>query len=290
MVSQDVFGVAFTAVDSWIPPGHWAYLSGIEPTNSYAPGEAETLLDVAGWRDEDGDGVREYHGDGGEYTCQRGSWSIPEGTPLAPVLVVPARDESRAAEAARIVEGLNAVGMDVTIQEQDPATLYSIDGALVQRQFDLALLAGLGRPDPHGISRWAGAAVYRNPISGEVVHTWNLPDFGSGTEFIVERLAADNTPSAANDFTGQNYGGWCDEEANIAIAQADSIRPLEERATAYGAHQLRFAAEVPALPLYVRPLVGAAAERVCGIEAGPYDALTWNIGNWWVDESGACER
>lgn len=288
-LSAELFGEALPTLDSWIPPGHWATLQGIEPAYALDAGQASALLDEAGWRDEDGDGVREYHGEGGDYTCGRGGWSIAEGTPLAPVLVIPAGDAERAAEADRLVSDLAAVGFGLTVQEQDPATLYSADGALVQRQFDMALLAGLGRPDPRGISRWGGAAIYLDPISGEAVTVSGLPDFGAGTEFIVERLMADNTPGIANDFTGQNYGGWCDEAANLAIAQADGLRPLADRAAAYGAHQLRFAADLPALPLYVRPLVGGVTARVCGVQPGPYDALTWNIAAWRIDETGACE-
>jgi peptide/nickel transport system substrate-binding protein len=42
-----------------VPPFHWAYDAEDLPMLSYDPAGARALLDRAGWRDRDGDGVRE---------------------------------------------------------------------------------------------------------------------------------------------------------------------------------------------------------------------------------------
>jgi peptide/nickel transport system substrate-binding protein len=45
--------------DSGVPPFHWAFDPESVPTLDYDPAAARALLDAAGWRDRDGDGVRE---------------------------------------------------------------------------------------------------------------------------------------------------------------------------------------------------------------------------------------
>ena len=48
-----------TVAHSGVPPFHWAYDEESIPTLEYDPDAARALLDEAGWRDRDGDGVRE---------------------------------------------------------------------------------------------------------------------------------------------------------------------------------------------------------------------------------------
>jgi peptide/nickel transport system substrate-binding protein len=48
--------------NSVVPPLSWAHNPDNEPVYGYDPEKAKELLDEAGWRDEDGDGVREAHG------------------------------------------------------------------------------------------------------------------------------------------------------------------------------------------------------------------------------------
>ncbi|MBM4183278.1 MAG: hypothetical protein FJ207_03530 [Gemmatimonadetes bacterium] len=48
-----------TVANSGVPPFHWAYDDENVPTLAYDPTAARALLDEAGWRDRDGDGVRE---------------------------------------------------------------------------------------------------------------------------------------------------------------------------------------------------------------------------------------
>jgi len=48
-----------TVANAGIPPFHWAYDAESAPVLPYDPDAARRLLDEAGWRDRDGDGVRE---------------------------------------------------------------------------------------------------------------------------------------------------------------------------------------------------------------------------------------
>lgn len=48
-----------SVVNTPVPPFHWAHDSTLDGALAYAPDEARRLLEEAGWRDRDGDGVRE---------------------------------------------------------------------------------------------------------------------------------------------------------------------------------------------------------------------------------------
>ena len=61
IVDSIVYGLADVA-HSTVPPISWAHNPDNEPRYSYDPEAARALLDEAGWRDEDGDGIREAHG------------------------------------------------------------------------------------------------------------------------------------------------------------------------------------------------------------------------------------
>ena len=278
-------------LDSWIPPGHWAHPGADRLTqHPFDPTAAAALLDEAGWRDEDGDGTREYHGSGGTYQCGRGAWTIEEGTPLAPMLVIPAADPLRTQMAGQMAQALAQVGIRLSVQPQAPEALFSPDGPLVRRSFDMALLAGFARPDPDGVSRWVGAEVFRHPLTGEPVHRWELEERWLRTEQMVERLAYNNIPGPDNQYQGQNYMGWCDETANIATVHASLLALDEaEKRPFYEQQQAIFANELPILPLYQRPRLAASSPELCGVELGPYDPVTWDIRTWTFEESGVCQ-
>ncbi len=287
---QVLWGITLPVLDSWLPPDHWAAVGDGLTRYPYDVAAARTLLEESGWRDEDGDGVREYHGAGGAYACERGEWAIAEGTPLTPTLLIPAGDALRAQIAMQLTDDLAPLGVQVAVQEVAPEVLFNREGPLVRRQFDMALLAAAVRPDPDGISRWVGADVFRHPLTGALVHRWELEARFLTPEQMVERVAYANIPAPENDYQGQNYAAWCNEEADLASVEAALALSLEEKRAAYARHAAIFAAELPVLPLFARPRLAASAPYVCGIMPGPYDPLTWNIAAWWFDESGACAQ
>ena len=61
MVDSIAFGLADVA-NSVVPPISWAHNPDNAPTYGYDVEQAQSLLEAAGWKDEDGDGVREAHG------------------------------------------------------------------------------------------------------------------------------------------------------------------------------------------------------------------------------------
>ncbi|MGA9350496.1 MAG: peptide-binding protein [Anaerolineae bacterium] len=58
---------------SCVPPISWAYNPDNEPRYDYNPEKAKELLEEAGWKDENGDGIREAHGVQG----------VEDGTPFS---------------------------------------------------------------------------------------------------------------------------------------------------------------------------------------------------------------
>ncbi len=276
-------------LDSWLPPDHWAYVHDGLTSYSVDRAVAANLLDEAGWIDQDGDGTREYHSAGGAYTCQRGEWRIAEGTPFSPELLMAADDPLRVQIAQQLQNDLAQLGIHVQVRASDPDVLFASDGPVVRRDFDMIVLAGLTRPDPGGINQWVGVDVFRHPLEQTVVHRWDLAERWLISEQLVERLALSNIPGSASDYQGQNYSGWCDEQANIAIVEANLAQDLAERQAFYAQHQVIFTQQAPLVPLFARPRLAASASYVCGILPGPYDPLTWNIAAWYFDEKGLCQ-
>ena len=287
-LAEALGGAGAAVMDSWLPPDHWAHPGADGLTqHPFDPGAAAALLDEAGWRDQDGDGVREYHGPGGLYSCLRGEWTVEPGTPPAPELIVPAGDTFREQIAARIADDLAQIGVRVTVLPTPADTLYSADGPLVRRGFDMALLASITRPDPGGVSRWVGAEVFLNPLTREPAHRWDLEERWLRGEQMIERVAYSNIPGPDNTYLGQNFAGWCHEEADFTTVRANLLtRNQAERQALYGQQQAIFTQEMPVVPLFARPRLAASQPDVCGIAFGPVDPVTWNIAEWTYEEGG----
>ncbi len=68
---------------------------------------------------------------------------------------------------------------------------------------------------------------------------------------------------------GQNYSQWDDRQASEYIERARVTTDLGERAKEYGNFQVRFANEIPALPLIYPVYTYAVDEQVRGVSMGP---------------------
>jgi peptide/nickel transport system substrate-binding protein len=65
--------------------------------------------------------------------------------------------------------------------------------------------------------------------------------------------ACNQIPSPTNNWSGQNFMGWCNQEASDAIIQASDPRlPREQRKTFYATVINQFAEDIPSLPLFLR--------------------------------------
>ena len=68
---------------------------------------------------------------------------------------------------------------------------------------------------------------------------------------------------------GQNYAQWDDRVASEYLEQARVTLNLDERARLYRNFQVRFARELPALPLYYPVYTYAVSSNVQGVRVGP---------------------
>lgn len=229
-IARELFGAHGKVLDSWIVPGQWAAAPPDQITRyPYNPDEARRLLDEATIIDSNGDGLREV-----------------AGQPLTLSLVTTQGSPVRLAAARRITENLQALGIGVSLQEVPTSALYSNEGPLFRRTFQLALFAWIAGTDPRGWERWSCAGV----------------------------------PNEANGWTGNNFPGWCFFEADRAIRTATTSLDRTEREAAYLRQQQLFTQELPVLPLFQRVDLTLVSPSLRGVAADPTAPVTWNLTSW----------
>jgi len=84
---------------------------------------------------------------------------------------------------------------------------------------------------------------------------------------------------------GQNYARWDDRQASEYLEQARITVDLADRQRLYNNFQVRFSAELPALPLYYPVYTYAVTADVQGVSIGPLFDVSdrfSNITNWYL--------
>jgi peptide/nickel transport system substrate-binding protein len=135
---------------------------------------AERLLDAAGYRDSNGDGVRD-----------RG------GTPLALTFLLPTGARTVATEARAYAQDLRRAGLLMELVNVDPTAFLT---RLRQGDFDLAPMVWEGRPDddpaalfgPQGELAFTG---YRSPALQPLVEQLRRADGPAGRAPVLQRIA-----------------------------------------------------------------------------------------------------
>jgi peptide/nickel transport system substrate-binding protein len=143
-------------------------------------------------------------------------------------------------------EDMAAIGLRVAVLKVPAHQLYSLTGPLFLRQFELALFAWIASPDPGGAALWSCRAV----------------------------------PTETNNWTGNNFSGWCFRDADRAIRVAATSWNREERLQAYLQQQQLFTQELPVLPLFQRLVVTLMSPGLRGVRPDPTAPITWNIATW----------
>ena len=263
------------AMTSWLPPDHWAY-QPLPPlaANAHDVTRARALLDEVGWRDEDGDGVREAHGVKGTF-WDGTEWAIEDGTPFQVTLVIPTGNALHEDTARAVSKALQDVGVQVTVETHPPGTLFGNTGLLRQRRFDMALFAWLPGLDVNGRYLWVGNDICRR-ANGSLY----AAQAGRACEPGDETLYKSQIPSEANEWQGGNFAGWANPKASLAVYQATLYLRPQERASYYLVHQDLFGRDLPVLPLYLYPQITAWRQGLKGVEPGRHTPLTWNAATW----------
>ncbi len=84
---------------------------------------------------------------------------------------------------------------------------------------------------------------------------------------------------------GQNYSQWSDRQASEYLEQARVTVDIAERTKRYRNFQVRFASELPALPLFYPVYSFGVSNQVQGVRMGPFydisDRFNW-ITSWYL--------
>jgi peptide/nickel transport system substrate-binding protein len=148
--------------------------------------------------------------------------------------------------AEQIAESWRAVGIQAQVESQPVEQFYSPTGPLYRRDFQVALFAWIAGVDPGGLPLWSCNAV----------------------------------PMQENNYTGNNFSGWCFEAAEWPLRRANAVLDTRVRAQEYLKHQRLWTQELPSVPLFQRPVVVLQRPGVQGVQPDAIAPLTWNISNW----------
>lgn len=171
---------------------------------------------------------------------------LDNGDPLTITLITSQDSPLREQAATMFQEDMAAIGLRVAVLKVPAHQLYSLTGPLFLRQFELALFAWIASPDPGGAALWSCRAV----------------------------------PTETNNWTGNNFSGWCFRDADRAIRVAATSWNREERLQAYLQQQQLFTQELPVLPLFQRLVVTLMSPGLRGVRPDPTAPITWNIATW----------
>ena len=120
---------------------------------------------------------------------------------------------------------------------------------LAVRDFQIGAYAWVGQADPGGVTLWA----------------------------------CDQIPLPENNWTGQNYMGWCNEKASEAIKNANNTLNKEERIKWFTIVQQEYTKDVPAIPIFNRTETSSANAKMVGFQPTPGEEYyTWNVQDWEI--------
>jgi peptide/nickel transport system substrate-binding protein len=214
------------------------------PPSEYDPEKAKTLLEEAGWIDQDGDGVRECHG------CLYAE----EGKELKLKYQTTSGNALREQVQQVIQEMMKEIGVEVFIENVPSSELFAsyASGAFRRHgQFDIIEFS-TGYPiDPQ--------------------------------RFLEDLFATSGIPSEENGGGGYNFYRWVSDDVDALLAEAGSSPDLEKRKELYQQLSEMVTEEVPLIYLYDRMRVNGLSEDFIGFDNNMWTTVSWNSDEWWLD-------
>jgi peptide/nickel transport system substrate-binding protein len=196
-----------TVADSYVATDHPLYAVDQLYRFDYNPSQALSLLEEIGWRDDDGDGIREAYGVHG----------IASGTPFSVTLLTNSDHLAHQRTSQIITENMAACGIDLQVQYLPGAELFADgpDGPVFGRQFDLVLFSWLNDLD-------APCWLYLSseiPTSENWWATSNNPGYASPDFDRACQAALDSLP-------GTDAYGRFHREAQVIFSHDLPVLPL----------------------------------------------------------------
>jgi peptide/nickel transport system substrate-binding protein len=205
MVDSIVFGLADVA-HSTVPPISWAHNPDNEPRYGYDPEAAKALLDEAGWRDEDGDGVREAHGVTG----------VDDGTPFTFEIHTNAGNNERESNMVVMQQYWKEIGVDA---KSTPIEWNALLAELTETyEYEMIVVGFSWDTDPDQKTMWHTDSYgggfnmnrYSNPDLDKIIDAaLQTVDQEERTEYYFEmqRILAEDVPAPILYFR-QGTGCW----------------------------------------------------------------------------------
>ncbi len=238
-------------LDSYTPSDNPLFNPDIKKY-SFDPKAAGTLLEAAGWLDEDNNPATP--------RLARGVAEIAEGTPFEfAFLTTDEPDKQRVGKMLQ--ESLTQCGIKISVTSLPAETLFAAgpDGVIFGRNFSLAQFGWMGSLEPPCY------LFTSQEIPG------NYPEFPKG-------------------WGGANPSGYSNPDFDRTCYRAMSALP--EQAEYKAAHQLAqsiFADDIPVIPLYLRTKMIAISPQICGVVLDPSaDSALWNLEN--IKSEAACPK
>lgn len=171
-IIEQVTGGLGMVSDAYLPHEHPLYAADAVILHPYDPAQGQALLEEVGWRDLDGDGVREAHGIPGFFDGTQ--FHIRYSTTTA---------DMHAQIGALIAADLAECGIQVEVEQLEPATFFK-DGAgtpLYGRHFDLAEFSWLTDVQPP-------CSLYLSTEISSETNQWSGQNFGGYNNPIYDAL------------------------------------------------------------------------------------------------------
>lgn len=154
--------------------------------------------------------------------------------------------------AAVAEQNLLGCGIEI-IRLHTPASWWFGDSTGLQRRdFELGAFAWVGQTNP------SGRTLY----------------------------ACNQIPLPSNNWEGQNYMGWCNEEASQAVIAANNTLVQSERVAAYDVLQKNFADDMVSLPLFQRAEAEAWGINLLNFRPDPTEYSSANSWEWELADGG----
>lgn len=220
--------------------------AGCELTPSvFDPELAMSLLDEAGFTDEDGDGIRECNG------CMHAN----AGDPLRLKIQTTTGNELREQTQQLIIEYMADVGIDMYIENVPSAVLFG---------------------------SWASDAFRKHGLFDVLMYTTS-PGIDPHN-FMYNFFDSTQMPLAANDGAGTNYSRYLNADNDAALAIAGSTPDLATRQEMYCQIMQQVQQDIPMIYLYNRAEIHATNDKLAGYEINTWDNQTWGVENWQLTE------
>lgn len=213
-------------------------------TFEFNPEKAKSLLEEAGWVDEDGDGIREAHGTQFAEDGTKMEMTVNGYTSFDPIDL---------GELA-IQEDLANIGITLNIQNQDFAIIFGT---------------------------WADQSP--RLVGDYDLLYYDSGFFIEPQSEIYAEFHSSQIPSAENP-AGQNIYRWMRDDVDEALAAAGATIDVEERRAAYQTVAEAIREDIPTFPVQQFREGSAYSTSMHGFTVSTWEWSTWDCENWWLEQ------